>query len=177
MRFLIYFLIVLLYSSCHILRKNQSKLSFSENNIILYANATTGEGFSNKLNLKTKIILLEDSLLVEIYPFMGLKLGEVVINDDRIFINQSIANIQESIYHSTVDPKFETNYLINSIFQNQLKNDSVFYSNQYIGSVFTDYGYLDFIYLPSKVIYWDKKDNIKKTVYLDFKSIKYSYRE
>ena len=177
-----HFLLILFFSSCQILNKNKSVLPSEKNDITIYANAHTGEGESKSLSLKTKMILSKDSFLIQTYPIMGLKLGEIMIKNDSIYINQTITNTKQSIDMHNIDPAFKLKIFMNLIMQSELKKDSVFYNNNYINSIFTDYKYVDLLFLPSKIIYWEKgirnKDAaFKKTVYLDYKSAKYTDRE
>lgn len=175
------FFFILFFSSCQIFQKKKPTLSTLKNDVIIYANAQIGEEELNSINLKTKIIFSQDSLLIEAYPFMGLKLAEVIITNDNIYINQKITNTLDSIDLQSLDQQFEFKKFMKTIIQTSLKRDSVLYQNNYIGSIFTDYKYVDSIFLPSKIIYWKKniinnKEVLKQTVYLDYKSVKYSYR-
>ena len=177
-----HFFFILLFSSCQILHKKPPIFSTEKNDIIIYANVQTGKGLSNSFNIKTKIILSKDSLLIQAYPIMGLSLGEVIVNNERIYINKKITNTLDSIYTKTLDPTFELKAFINSIVQLQLEKDSVFYNNNYLSSVFTDYKYVPPIFLPSKIMYSEKntineEELLKKTIHLDYKSVKYDYRE
>jgi len=172
---------ILFFSSCQILNKNKSVLPSEKNDITIYANAHTGEGESKSLTLKTKMILSKNSFLIQAYPIMGLKLGEIMIKNDSVYINQTITKTQQSIDIHNIDPTFKLKIFMNLIMQSQLKKDSVFYNNNYIQSVFTDYKYVDLLFLPSKIIYWEKEiankdEALKKTIYLDYKSAKHSDR-
>ena len=174
------FFFILFFSSCQIFQKKKPILSTVKNDVIIYANAQIGEEESSSINLKTKITLSQDSLLIETYPIMGLKLAEVIINNDNIYINQKITNTLDTIDLQSIDQQFDFKKFTNLIMQTTLKRDSVLYHNNYIGSIFTNYKFIDSIFLPSKIIFWkkniiNKKEGLRQTVYLDYKSVKYSY--
>tara|TARA_B100001250_G_scaffold283241_1_gene245420 strand:- start:1224 stop:1751 length:528 start_codon:yes stop_codon:yes gene_type:complete len=165
---------ILFFSSCHIFNIKQSTFKTALDDISIYADVKIDQSPLNELKLKTKIILSKDSILISAYPIMGLKLAEILIKNNAIWIDQKILNKTDSILISSIDPDFTLKTLINMFVQPKLRQDTMFYENSYIGSIFTKYQYVDNLFLPSNIIYWEQnKKDFKKTIYINYKSVKH----
>ena len=165
---------ILFFSSCQIFSIKQPIFKTGTHDIIIYADVKIDQKPLRDLKLKTKIILSKDSILVSVYPIMGIKLGEISIKDDTIFLNKKISNTRDTILISNIDPDFKLKTLMRVFVQPKLRKDTMFYENSYISSVFTKYQYVDNLFLPSNIIYWEQtKKDLKKTIDINYKSIKY----
>ena len=171
---------ILLTTSCQILKKkSDAKNQF--NNITIHANTDISQSPVKGLRVKTKINILSDSIIVSASPILGIEVFRLIITKDTIYTHNKLENTNDVFAVSEMDPKFKLKNIKKLILNTRNRKDTMRYKNKHITTLFTDYVNKQNLFLPQKIIFWikdtDQKASMPKSINIDYKAIKYYYKQ
>ena len=173
---LLLFGVLLFFLDCQIFNTT-NKLFYTASNIELIKihAAIICDNDMIKGQIRARISISPDSIITSIYPFFGIKLGELIITNNKIIINQKLKNKTDTIMVLKIDSRFKLKTIQKAIVQPKIKRDTVLYSNSKINCLFTDYVRHENIFLPEKIILSQNtllgSSATKHSINIDYKSI------
>jgi len=171
------FVFFILFSGCKVFNIENQKFNKKINQSTIHAHLLFEPNVLAVNKLNTKIRFLEDSIIMSTYPFLGIEVLRITVTDNTILIDQKITNNSEFIQPKTIDPNFKLSNIKKLFFQSTRQKDTIFYSNDYISFLLTDYVNNKNIFLPKKIIYWESdlinKPVSKKTINIDYRSVNF----
>ena len=177
---IIIIIVILFLSSCQVFKKGGifSKKKF--NNLTIHANTSITQNNSNRLKLKTKINIFQDSIVFSFSPILGIEVFKLHMTNELICVDNKLQNKKDSLVVSEIDPKFKLKTIKNLIINSKRRRDTTRYENTYMASFFTDYVNKQNLFLPQKIIFWtkntDQGTSRKQSISIDYKAIKYGYK-
>ncbi|MBF25039.1 MAG: hypothetical protein CMP49_00755 [Flavobacteriales bacterium] len=170
-------ILILIFSGCKIFDTDTIKFNKQIITSTIYANLLLESDLGVTTKLKTKIQILKDSIIISAYPILGIELGNVIMTNECIYIDQKITNKTDSVLTNNIDPDFKLNDIKNLFFQTKAKKDTVFYFNNFLNCQLTEYVNYNSVFLPHKIIYWEsdniKNQAMKKSINIDYKSVNF----
>ena len=144
---------LLFFLDCQVFNTTNKLFSKTSNIELIKIHAIIiGDNDMIKGGPRAKINIYPDSIITSIYPFFGIKLGELIITNDKIIINQKLKNKTDTIMVLKIDPRFKLKTIQKAMVQPKIKQDTVLYSNSKINCLFTDYVRHENVFLPEKII-------------------------
>ena len=164
------------FLDCQVFNTTNKLFSTTSNTELIKIHATIiSDNDMIKGELRARISISPDSIITSIYPFFGIKLGELIITNDKIIIHQKLKNKTDTIMVLKIDPRFKLKAIQKAMVQPKIKRDTVLYSNSKINCLFTDYVRYENVFLPEKIILNQNTllgpPITKHTIKIDYKSI------
>ena len=168
---------VLCISGCQVLgiKKKISNKQIKE--VTIYANTITEFASLKPIKLKAKINVFKDSIVISASHMIGIEVANLVITNQKIYIDQKIQNKKDSLTISELDPRFRLKGIKKSIKRPKGNKDTLIYQIPKINCLFTNYTETHNLFLPQKIFFSLTSDTNSKIdegqISLNYKSINF----